>query len=203
MASLSSVASLAAFTALAYLLGSIPSGVWIGYAFTGRDIRGGGSGHSGGTNTIRQAGWAAGVIVAALDVGKGALAVWLAAAYGGHWLAGALAAGAAAAGHCWPILAGFRGGMGLAPAAGALLVIYPLGAAIGLGLLILAAFALKHSARAALSAAVVLVPVIWLMSGSNAVGLTAAAIGGVVAVRALSDWNRKQTAVWLSERGPG
>jgi glycerol-3-phosphate acyltransferase PlsY len=185
-----------ALTLAAYLIGSIPFGVLVGYAFTGGDIRAGGSGHSGGTNVIRQAGWTAGAIAIALDVGKGALALWLARSYSTSPFTSAFVAAAVVAGHCWPILAGWRGGMGLAPAGGALLAVFPLGFAAGLGLLIAAAFALRHSARSAFTAALLNIPLAWALGQSGEITAIAAGVGLVIAVRALSGWNRKQRAVW-------
>jgi glycerol-3-phosphate acyltransferase PlsY len=183
-------------TAVAYLLGSIPFGVLAGYVFLRRDIRAGGSGHSGGTNTIRQAGWVAGVSVIVLDVAKGALAVWLAMAYGEPVWAPALAGGAVVAGHCWPVFAGFRGGMGLATAGGVMLIAYPLGFVGALGVLLGAAFVLRQPARSGIATALFGPPLIWLFSQSAQATAVAAAAGLVIAVRALPDWSRKRKAVW-------
>jgi glycerol-3-phosphate acyltransferase PlsY len=187
-------------TAGAYLLGSLPFGVLLGYVVLGRDIRAGGSGHSGGTNTIRQAGWGVGLLVIVLDVAKGALAVWLALTYGDGLWAPALAAGAVVAGHCWPIFAGFRGGMGLATAGGVMAVAYPLGFVAALGALIALAFVLRHSARAAFSTGLFGPVVIWGLSASAQATAIAAALGVVIAVRALSDWRRKQRVVWAIQK---
>lgn len=187
---------------LAYALGSIPVGVIVGYLFIGRDIRVGGSGHSGGTNTIRQAGWLAGVLVISGDVAKGALAVWLGLTFGDGGWTPALCAGAVVAGHCWPVFAGFRGGMGLATGGGALLMAHPLGFLAGVGVLIAAAFVLKHSARASLAACVVGAPLLSWASPSSAVAGVVLAVGLVIAVRSFSDWGRKQRAVWISEHRP-
>jgi glycerol-3-phosphate acyltransferase PlsY len=184
------------FGIAAYLLGSIPFGVLVGYALLRRDIRAGGSGHSGGTNTIRQAGWLAGVVVIGLDVAKGALAVWLALTYGDSPWAPSLAAGAVVAGHCWPVFARFKGGMGLATAGGVMLVAYPLGFVGALGLLIACAFMLRQSARAGFATALLGAPLIFAVSQATLPTSVAAALGVVIAVRALSDWNRKQKAVW-------
>lgn len=185
-----------ALTAAAYLLGSLPFGVWVGRARLGRDIRDSGSGHSGATNTIRQAGWAAGAAVLVLDIGKGWLAVWLAQRFGDGLWAPALAAGAVVAGHCWPVWAGFRGGMGLAAAGGAVLALAPLGFLAGLGALIAAAFSLRHSARSGFVVGLILPGLVWLVSGSLGAAAGAAAAGWVVAGRALSDWNHRRRGVW-------
>ena len=56
---------------LGYFLGSLPFGLWVTRIFKGTDIRKAGSGHVTTTNTIRQAGWLPGVMVAILDVSKG------------------------------------------------------------------------------------------------------------------------------------
>lgn len=180
----------------AYLLGSIPFGVVMGYAFTGKDIRSGGSGHSGGTNTIRQAGWAAGVLTIVLDVAKGALAVWLGLTYTEGWWTPALAAGAVVAGHCWPIFAQFKGGMGLAPAGGVMMLAYPLGFFGAFGLLLACAFILKHSARAAFTTAIIGPVLIGLLSQNLTLTAIAVALGLVIAIRATSDWNHTRRAVW-------
>jgi glycerol-3-phosphate acyltransferase PlsY len=189
-----------AFTLLAYGLGSIPFGVIFGYLFTGRDIRAGGSGRAGGTNTIRQAGWKAGLLAVFGDVAKGLLAVWLAQRYGAHWLAPALAAAAVTAGHCWPLFAGFRGGMGLATGGGVLLMVYPLGFLAAFAALLAAAFILRQPVRAALAACVIGLPIVWLLSQDAEVSSIAAGLAGVVAARALPDWNeRRRESMWLGD----
>ena len=60
---------------LGYLLGSIPTAVWVGKAFHGVDVREHGSGNAGSTNTIRVLGWKTGIPVLLVDMAKG----WLAA----------------------------------------------------------------------------------------------------------------------------
>ncbi len=116
-----------------YLLGSISGSLLLG-RLRGIDIRQQGSGNAGGTNALRTQGvrFALGVIV--IDVGKSALAAWL-GGYGiaepRHALVVSLLAGAAAvAGHVRPVFFGFRGGKGVASVLGALLVLWPAGAAL-------------------------------------------------------------------------
>ncbi len=115
----------------AYLLGSIPSAVWIGKKYYGIDIREHGSRNAGATNTLRVLGKRAALPVFALDVGKGYLAVTLAnlAAYEPQSpqmfnLKIALVA-AAVLGHILPVFAGFRGGKGVATLVGAVLGVHP------------------------------------------------------------------------------
>jgi acyl phosphate:glycerol-3-phosphate acyltransferase len=180
-----------------YLLGSLPFGVWIGRFVLGRDIRTGGSGHSGGTNTLRQAGWLAGVLVTILDLLKGVAAGWIAIRYGANDIAPVLAMSAAVAGHCWPILAGFRGGMGLATLGGVMLVAYPLGFPVGLALAIAGTLLLRHSARGNVAAGILLGPALWLLSGDVLIAALGFGGGLIVAIRSLSDWRRRYRELWL------
>jgi glycerol-3-phosphate acyltransferase PlsY len=198
--------SLLLSTLAAYLIGSIPFAVLVGRLFIGRDIREAGSGHAGATNTMRQAGWGAGVLVLALDVLKGAAAVWLAQKLGGGPAGAALAGAAAAAGHCWPVFGGFRGGMGLATGGGAFLPIYPLGFVIGVGLLALGSLTLRHSARGNVAAGVLLGPVLWALTRSSEIAALGFAVGAVIALRALSNWRRVYRELWLDreeQKAPG
>lgn len=119
--------------ALAYFLGSLPTAYLLVRAAIGEDVRTKGSGNVGATNALRAAGWKVGAAVTLLDVGKGALAVWLMKIYNPEstWLAIAMLA--AVAGHCYPLWLKFRGGKGVATGFGAFLVTAPLSAAAALG----------------------------------------------------------------------
>lgn len=121
-----------AAAAAAYVLGSLPFAVIVGKIFWGVDVRELGSGNTGATNVLRVFGPAPGFAVLALDGAKGAAAVYVAAlvaplAFGaeGHdWfrIVGALGA---IAGHSFSPFIGFRGGKGVATAAGAIAVMAP------------------------------------------------------------------------------
>lgn len=110
---------------LAYLLGSIPSGIWIGKYFYQTDIRKYGSGNSGTTNTFRVLGKKAGSIVLIMDMLKGSAAtllpIWL-----GVEIHPLLAGVVAALGHTYPLFAGFKGGKAVATSAGIMLAYNPL-----------------------------------------------------------------------------
>ncbi|MGX7419295.1 glycerol-3-phosphate 1-O-acyltransferase PlsY [Carnobacterium gallinarum] len=109
---------------IAYLLGSIPSGVWIGKLFYHKDIRNFGSGNSGTTNTYRVLGKKAGTVVLLMDILKGTLAASLPLFF--HSDVNALAIGLGAIiGHTYPIFAQFKGGKAVATSAGALLAYNP------------------------------------------------------------------------------
>jgi glycerol-3-phosphate acyltransferase PlsY len=187
---------------LGYVLGSLPFGVWVGRVTVGRDIRDGGSGHSGATNTLRQAGLLPALAVAGLDMAKGLGAAWLGQRLGPEPWGPAVAMAGAVAGHCWPMFAGFRGGMGLGTFGGAMLAISPLGLAVGLGLAIAGTLALRHSARGNALAGVVIGPAVWLFVGEATPALAAGAGGLIVAVRSLSDWRRVYRELWLDRERP-
>jgi glycerol-3-phosphate acyltransferase PlsY len=118
----------------AYLLGSIPFGLLLARLFGAADVRKVGSGNIGATNVARAAGPIAGILTLLLDGSKGALAVVLAARLTNESALWMMIAGfCALLGHCFPIWLGFRGGKGVATAAGVFLVLCPfafLGAAI-------------------------------------------------------------------------
>jgi glycerol-3-phosphate acyltransferase PlsY len=110
--------------AAAYLLGSIPFGYLIARFAGGGDIRRAGSGNIGAANVSRVVGTGAGVLTLLLDAGKGLAAAWLALRLiHGHigWVA--LAGLAAVVGHLFPVWLGFRGGRGVATAAGVFVLI--------------------------------------------------------------------------------
>lgn len=111
-----------------YLVGSISSGYIVGKIYRNVDLRTVGSGSTGATNTFRTLGTGAGLLVAILDILKGAIAVVFAQLVfkdpgGGRPIAEALAAVCAVTGHCWPVTLRGRGGRGVATGFGALLFV--------------------------------------------------------------------------------
>ena len=126
----------------AYLLGSIPSAVWIGKFFYGVDVRQHGSGNAGATNTFRVLGKRAGIPVLFFDILKGWMAVkvsfFVAEMLGNEeFISLQLTLGAAAIiGHIYPVFAGFKGGKGVAALLGVTLAIHPLSALVGIGVFI-------------------------------------------------------------------
>lgn len=124
--------SLSIGVAIAYLIGSIPSAVWVGKIFWGIDVRNEGSGNAGATNTIRVLGLKAGIPVLLFDVFKGWLAVWLFRFLPFEMLSPyqedlyrIVIAVAAVLGHVFPVYAGFRGGKGIATLLGVGIALYP------------------------------------------------------------------------------
>ena len=112
--------------AASYLLGSIPFGVLMAKLFGARDVRKAGSGNIGATNVARVAGPLAGILTLLLDAAKGWFAVWLAARMmHGEAFAMVLAGFFAMLGHCFPVWLRFRGGKGVATAAGVFAALCP------------------------------------------------------------------------------
>lgn len=109
------------FLVIAYLLGSIPTAVWVSRYFFKTDIREHGSGNAGTTNTLRVLGKKPAIFVLAVDLLKGLAAVKLALFFtdnsnsSNYWMnLGCVYGMAAVIGHIYPVFAGFRGGKGIA-----------------------------------------------------------------------------------------
>lgn len=113
------------FLFIAYLLGSIPSGVWIGQLFFKKDIRQFGSGNTGTTNTFRVLGKQAGTIVLFMDILKGTLATSLPFIFHLDNMNPLWFGCAAILGHTFPVFARFKGGKAVATSAGMLLAYNP------------------------------------------------------------------------------
>lgn len=109
----------------AYLLGSIPSGLWIGQAFFKINIREHGSGNTGTTNTFRILGPKAGTIVFIIDFLKGTLAALLPLIFHAQGISPVVFGLVAVLGHTFPIFAQFKGGKAVATSAGMLLGVAP------------------------------------------------------------------------------
>ena len=146
---------------LAYLLGSIPFAFLAGRA-RGIDLRTIGSGNLGAANVFRNLGRGWGIGVMAADIGKGLVAVLIARAITDDpWPA--VAAGAAMAGHVFPVWLRFKGGKGVAVGGGAVIGLMPLAAAILLGLWLVILLTTRYSSLASITCAVVATPLAALM----------------------------------------
>lgn len=153
-----------AIPAAAYLLGSIPFGLLLGKLLSGKDVRSVGSGNIGATNVARAAGAGAGILTLLLDAAKGAFAVWLAAALTGGRASWMMMAGLAAmAGHCFPLWLGFKGGKGVATAAGVFGMLCPaaMGAAILVFLFVVGVW--RYVALASMSSAAAMPLLVYLL----------------------------------------
>lgn len=149
--------------AIAYLLGSIPTGLLLTRPL-GLDPRRLGSGNIGATNVARVGGARLGALTLLGDAGKGVVATLVGRALGGP--AAAAAAGlAAVVGHVFPVWLGFRGGKGVATAAGALLVLDPASALLALVVFALVLRALRWVSLASLAATWTAALAVWLHGG--------------------------------------
>ena len=132
-------------TLAAYLLGSLSFAVIVSRGFGLADPRSYGSGNPGATNVLRSGHKLAAVLTLVLDAVKGVVAVGLVQRFGAPYGLGegteALVGLAAFVGHLWPVFFGFKGGKGVATAAGVLLALNPwLGLATLLSFAIILAF---------------------------------------------------------------
>lgn len=182
---------------LGYLSGSLPFSIWVTRYVKHVDVRDAGSGHATTTNTIRQAGFGWGALVLLLDTAKGFLPVYLAVKYTNNVWVVAITAALAVAGHCWPVFAQLRGGMGLATFGGALLAVNWFAVLVGLALLVASLLILRHGARASIVTGILISPLFWLLKLRGFEFWIAVACGLVIAYRFLIDWNRKYRELWL------
>lgn len=114
-----------------YVLGSVPTGLWLGQRLRGIDIREHGSRNIGATNTMRVLGKKLGAVALACDILKGLIPVLLAQRYGGWEYLPIVCGLAAILGHTFPIFLKFKGGKGVATSAGVFAGLAPLPMLVG------------------------------------------------------------------------
>jgi len=148
------------FAISAYVLGSIPTAIWLGKAKYGIDVREHGSNNSGATNTFRVLGKKPGVVVLFIDILKGFIAVFLPFIFGiGEWGSNHLievqlvAALCAVSGHVLPIFANFRGGKGVATSLGVIVGVHPIAAGICVAVFLIVFVISKYVSLGAMIAA--------------------------------------------------
>lgn len=145
---------------LAYLIGSIPTAVWVSKKVYGIDIREHGSGNAGATNTFRILGSKAGTAVMIIDMLKGFIAVKLSLLSAYSWTSEAITnlqiflGLAAVLGHIFPIWADFRGGKGIATLFGMIVAIQPLAAVSLVGVFLLMLYLTRYVSLSSISASV-------------------------------------------------
>lgn len=159
---------------LSYLIGSFPTSIVVGKVFYKKDIRNYGSGNAGGTNAVRVFGLPTGIAVILVDVLKGIIPVLCIANIPNfpgmeqqlvsQELTSIIAGLAAVIGHIWTVFASFRGGKGVATAAGMLMVLYPLGFLLTLPAFVIAVAISGIVSVGSLTVAVVFPSVIWTLS---------------------------------------
>jgi len=151
---------IAVLIVLAYLLGSVPTAVWVSKKVYGIDIREHGSGNAGATNTFRILGSKAGSMVMFIDMLKGFVAVKLALFSHFAWTSEPYVnlqiflGLAAVVGHIFPVWAEFRGGKGIATLFGMILSIQPIVAVSLVGVFILMLFLTRYVSLSSISASI-------------------------------------------------
>ncbi len=166
---------------IAYFLGAIPFGYLLVKWKTGRDIRASGSGNIGATNVLRTTGRALGVFTLLLDIGKGLLAVWIAARLSGGspaWMSAA--ALAVMAGHAFPVFLKFRGGKAMASYVGAFLFLAPAALGIVLAVFVLLVWRTRFISLGSIAGAALLPLAAGLLGAPLPVVLAACAGGAFI-----------------------
>jgi glycerol-3-phosphate acyltransferase PlsY len=165
----------------AYLLGSIPFAFMLARRWGAHDLRRVGSGNLGAANVMRASGVAAGVMVAALDMAKGAASVWLAERLSTNAAAPAAAGLAAIAGHIYPLWLRFRGGKGVATACGVFSVLTPLAVPPALAIFTAVVWLTRYISVGSLLASLALPPIAYAI-GSPAPAVIGAVVSAAVIV---------------------
>jgi len=166
-----------------YLLGSIPTGYLL-VRLTGRkDVRQFGSGSTGATNVLRLKGWKTALPVAAFDILKGFLPVFLASKWFADPVFAAICGLLSVVGHCYPFSIGFRGGKGVATSLGAFAAIAWAPCLGSLGLFFLVIGLTRHVSLGSIGGSLAF-PLIFLAGGgAPAVAAVALAIAALVVFR--------------------
>ena len=144
---------------LAYLLGSIPSAVWLGMWLHGIDVREHGSNNAGAINSFRVLGKRTGIMVFVLDVSKGVLSMlvcMLLLKQTESMIYQMVSAGICVLGHVFPVFAGFRGGKGVATSLGVFLGLNPLTALTCILVFLLVFMATRYVSLSSITAAFLL-----------------------------------------------
>ena len=176
---------------LGYIIGGFPSGVlWVRLA-GGRDLRRDGSGHTGGLNALRVAGWWAGALTVLSDLAKGIVALRLGQAISPDPWTVPVAGVAAVVGHIWSPYLRFKGGMGLATMAGLMLWLQPLAVIVVVLAWGLAFLGLRHRPRATAVAVPIAVPLLLVLGAPLPVVVLAAAGTLLIALRHVPEWQRR------------
>jgi glycerol-3-phosphate acyltransferase PlsY len=175
--------SIAALAIVAYLLGSVPFGLWLVKAWKGIDVREVGSGNIGTTNVYRAAGKTAAIAVFLLDVAKGALPVWLAIWLGMADWAAVLMGVMAIIGHSKSVFLRFTGGKSVATGIGTILALSPLGGLLTLGVFLLVFAPTRMVSLGSIVASVALPAILFALKAPTTYVYYAAAAALYVVVR--------------------
>ena len=178
---------------LAYFIGSIPFALLLARRWSAADLRLVGSGNLGAANVMRSSGLTAGLLVAALDIGKGAASVWLAARLSATAGVPAVAGFAAIIGHIYPVWLRFRGGKGVATACGVFSVLTPLAIPPALAIFAAVVWTTKYISLASVVASMALPPLAYALGSTAPTVATAVASSILIVFRHRSNVGRLRT----------
>jgi len=167
----------------AYLIGSIPFALILSRRWGAADPRLVGSGNLGAANVMRASGVTAGVLVAVLDMAKGAASVWLAARVSDGAELPAAAGLAAIIGHIYPIWLRFRGGKGVATACGVFSMLTPAAVPPALAIFAAVVWLTKYISLGSVLASIMLPPMAYALGSPAPAVLAAAAASAVIVFR--------------------
>jgi glycerol-3-phosphate acyltransferase PlsY len=176
--------------AVAYLIGSIPFALIMARRWGKVDLHRFGSGNIGAANVLRASGITAGVLVAVLDIAKGAISVMLAERLNPTGPIPAAAGVAAIVGHIYPVWLRFRGGKGVATACGVFSVLTPIALPPALGLFLLSVWMTKYISVGSVLATVALPPIAYATGSSAEVVGAATAAATLIVFRHRSNLMR-------------
>jgi len=177
----------------AYLIGSIPFAFLLARRWSAADLRQVGSGNLGAANVMRASGVTAGVLVAILDITKGACSVVLAERLSGNAAAPAVAGLAAIVGHIYPVWLRFRGGKGVATACGVFSVLTPLAIPPALAIFLITVALTKYISLGSLLATIALPPLAYAMGSPAPAVIAAFAAAAIIVFRHRSNVARLRT----------
>jgi glycerol-3-phosphate acyltransferase PlsY len=164
-----------------YLLGSVPTGYWLGKLWKGVDVRKQGSGNLGATNVFRVLGTAPGIFTLLIDVLKGAAPVLFVKHLQPGAIDLAVAAGLAAiVGHTTSIFVRFRGGKGVATSGGVFAALLPRPSLISLAVFALCLTLTRRVSASSICAAIALAAAAFALSAEPVPAYAAAAVAGMV-----------------------
>jgi glycerol-3-phosphate acyltransferase PlsY len=178
---------------LAYLIGSVPFALLVARWWGTPDLRQIGSGNLGATNVLRASGATAAVLVALLDIAKGAAGVLLAQRLNGSSTTPAVAGLAAIVGHVYPIWLRFRGGKGVATACGVFATLAPVSVLPALLVFLVSAWLTKYMSVGSVLASAALPPIAYVTGSPKPVVVSALVAATLIAFRHRSNLAR----VWL------
>jgi acyl phosphate:glycerol-3-phosphate acyltransferase len=165
-----------------YLAGSVPFAFLLARR-AGIDVRIAGSGNVGAANVLRTTGTGRAIAVMVLDMAKGALAVAVASLTNSGATVTALAAAAAVVGHVYPVWLRFRGGKGVAVAAGVFAVLTPIATATATALFLVTVWMTRYVSLGSITATLALPAAAWLTGEPGAVVVVAAGTGALILFR--------------------